>query len=100
MSDGLPIDEVARAARLARLSLTPDEQRLFARQLSDVLAYVDQVQAVETGGVPPMSHPHVAGTAERDDEARPSIDRDAVLEAAPDADRAAGVFKVPRVLAP
>jgi Asp-tRNA(Asn)/Glu-tRNA(Gln) amidotransferase C subunit len=34
----------------------------------------------------------------RDDLVRPSIERDAVLASAPEADAAAGLFKVPRVL--
>jgi Asp-tRNA(Asn)/Glu-tRNA(Gln) amidotransferase C subunit len=34
----------------------------------------------------------------REDEPRPSLDRDDVLSQAPAADRAAGLFKVPRVL--
>jgi Asp-tRNA(Asn)/Glu-tRNA(Gln) amidotransferase C subunit len=34
----------------------------------------------------------------RDDEVRPSLPREASLAAAPDADAAAGLFKVPRVI--
>jgi aspartyl-tRNA(Asn)/glutamyl-tRNA(Gln) amidotransferase subunit C len=98
MSDGLPTDEIARAARLARLTLTEDEQHLFARQLAEILGYVEQIQSVDTAGVEPMSHPHAAGLPERADDIRPSLDRDAVLDRAPDADRAGGYFKVPRVL--
>lgn len=98
MSDGLPIDAVARAARLARLTLEAGEQALYARQLAQILDYVAQVQAVDTTGVPPMAQPPAAATAGRDDEVTASLDRDAVMAAAPDVDRAGGFFKVPRVL--
>lgn len=98
MPDRLPTSEIARAARLARLTLTEDEQQQFATQLTEVLGYVEQIQAVDTDGVQPMSHPHAAGLVERADDVRPSLDRDAALGGAPEADREAGYFKVPRVL--
>ena len=89
--------DVERVARLARLELTTDEKELFARQLAEILAYAEQIQRVPTEGVPPTSH---AGDAAmmRDDEVRPSLPRDASLASGPDADVAAGLFKVPRVL--
>ena len=98
MSDGLPNDAVARAAWLARLTLGADEQALYARQLAQILDYVAQVQAVDTTGVPPMAQPAACATEGRDDTVTPSLDRDAVLAEAPDPDREAGFFKVPRVL--
>lgn len=98
MPDALPLAEVERLARLARLALTDGETQLFARQLADILGYVEQVQAIDTTGVPPTSHPQVTGTAQRADAVRPSLDREAALDAAPDPDRDAGFFKVPRVL--
>jgi aspartyl-tRNA(Asn)/glutamyl-tRNA(Gln) amidotransferase subunit C len=91
---------IDRLARLARLALTAGERDLVARQFADILGYVAQVQAVDTDGVPPMSHPHVEGTATRADALQPSLDREVALGAAPDADRDAGFFKVPRVLGP
>jgi aspartyl-tRNA(Asn)/glutamyl-tRNA(Gln) amidotransferase subunit C len=96
-ADFTPADLV-RVARLARLDLTPEEQDLFARQLAEFLAYARQVQDVETRDVPPTSHPTGAACPVRDDLVRPSIERDAVLASAPEADAAAGLFKVPRVL--
>ena len=49
-------DDVERVAQLARLELTADEKDLFPRQLSDILAYAEQVGAVDTAGVAPTSH--------------------------------------------
>lgn len=47
--------QVAHIAHLARLSLTEAELDTFTRQLSDILAYVDRLQAVDTTDVPPTS---------------------------------------------
>lgn len=91
-------DDVARIAHLARLALTSDELQLFARQLAGILAYAEQLQEIDTNGVPPTSHPLALTAALREDEVRPSLPRDEALAAAPEADTAAGLFKVPRVL--
>lgn len=91
-------DDLARVAQLARVALRPDEQQLFAQQLARVLAYAEQVQDVDTAGVPPTSHPTGARSPFRDDAVGPSLPRDEALAQAPDADTSAGLFKVPRVL--
>lgn len=43
--------EVEHIAKLARLGLTEAEQERFASQLSSILDYVDQLQAVDTRGI-------------------------------------------------
>lgn len=98
MSGRFTPDDLRRVARLARLALTEDEERLFARQLDTFLAFADQVQGIDTEDVPPMSHPAGGAAAMRDDHPEPSLPRDIALAAAPDADRTAGLFKVPRVI--
>jgi aspartyl-tRNA(Asn)/glutamyl-tRNA(Gln) amidotransferase subunit C len=91
-------DDVDRIAQLARLALTSEERTLFTRQLADILAYAEQVQAVDTAGIPPTSHACASTESLRDDIDRPGLARDEALDAAPEADRVAGLFKVPRVL--
>ena len=76
---------------------------LFAGQLTAFLAYADQVQLVDTSGIdapdlPSSAVAKLGGIAGREDAPAPSLDRDVVLSQAPAADRAAGIFKVPRVL--
>jgi aspartyl-tRNA(Asn)/glutamyl-tRNA(Gln) amidotransferase subunit C len=91
--------DVARIARLARLQLTAEETTRFAAQLGRILAYAEQVQQVDTTHVPPLLHPFPDDVPhDREDEARPPLPRDAALGNAPDADRAAGLFRVPRVI--
>jgi aspartyl-tRNA(Asn)/glutamyl-tRNA(Gln) amidotransferase subunit C len=92
MTDTFSRGDVERVAHLARLELNAEEKDLFARQLAGILAYAEQIQRVPTEGVEPTSH---AGEAAM---LQPSLPRAASLAAAPDADAAAGLFKVPRVI--
>jgi aspartyl-tRNA(Asn)/glutamyl-tRNA(Gln) amidotransferase subunit C len=98
MADTLTRADVERIAALARLELTPDEVTLFAGQLTAILAYADQVQEADTSRVPVEPAANAGDTASRDDVLVPCLDRDVLLGQAPAADRAAGLFKVPRVL--
>jgi aspartyl-tRNA(Asn)/glutamyl-tRNA(Gln) amidotransferase subunit C len=91
-------DDVARIAQLARLALTTDEMALYARQLADILGYAEQLQQVDTTGVPPTSHPLALTAALRLDEERPPLPREQSLRSAPEPDVESGLFKVPRVL--
>jgi aspartyl-tRNA(Asn)/glutamyl-tRNA(Gln) amidotransferase subunit C len=88
-------ETVEHVARLAQLSLTPEERVTFARQLDEVLAYAESIQSLDTDGVEPMSHVSGAGLL-REDRPQPSLDREKVLSSAPDA--AGGLFRVPRIL--
>ena len=92
-------DDVERIARLARLELTEHEKTLLTPQLSNFLAYAEQVQRVATAGVPPTSHPLATVSAWRDDVPQPSLDRTEAVAQAPEGDVERGLFKVPRVLA-
>ena len=98
MASTLGDADVRRIATLARLELTTDEVELFSRQLTGILAYAEEVQQVDTTGVPPTSHPLADGPHWREDEPRPSLDRSRVLSHAPGASPKAGLFKVPKVL--
>jgi aspartyl-tRNA(Asn)/glutamyl-tRNA(Gln) amidotransferase subunit C len=93
----LTIDDVERIARLANLELTSEEKHLFTRQLADILAYAEQVQAVDTTGVPATAHVNAHGV-ERDDAPKPSLPVSDAVANAPDAATAAGLFRVPRVI--
>jgi aspartyl-tRNA(Asn)/glutamyl-tRNA(Gln) amidotransferase subunit C len=98
MPAGFTRDQVAAIAALANLELDPSETDLFARQLGDILAYADEVQQIDTTGVPPTTSVMTRYGADRPDEVRPSLDREEALANAPDAAREAGLFRVPRVI--
>lgn len=83
-------------AQLANLELSAEESAALARELEAILAYVAQLQQVDTTGVEPMSHPLVSHTPLREDAARPGFSRDAALANAPAARD--GFFEVPKIL--
>lgn len=98
MSPPLTRDEVLAIAALAHLTLTERDVELFAGQLAAILEWVEDVRQADTGDVAPTSHPLLTSTVWREDVLRPSLDRAEALRDAPDADRTAGLFRVPKVL--
>ena len=98
MASTLTRDDVLRIAELARLELTGAEVETFTRQLDEILGYAKQVQEVDTAGVSPTSHALGIDAAWREDRPAASLDLTDSLANAPQADRAAGLFKVPKVL--
>jgi len=90
--------EVQAIAALAQLELSPSEVDLFARQLGEFLAYATGVLAIDTTEVEPTAYVMTRQESDRLDEARPSLDRRAVLTGAPDPAIDAGFFRVPRVI--
>jgi aspartyl-tRNA(Asn)/glutamyl-tRNA(Gln) amidotransferase subunit C len=92
------LSDIERVARLARLDLNDDEKNVFATQLAGILAYAEQIQRVDTDGIEPTSHAPGNAVTMREDEVRPSLPRAESVAAGPDANPAAGLFKVPRVL--
>jgi aspartyl-tRNA(Asn)/glutamyl-tRNA(Gln) amidotransferase subunit C len=91
-------EDVRRIARLARLTLSPEEEARFQDQLSAVLGYVEQLGELDLEGVEPMTHALAAGEAAplRADEPRPCLDPEEALANAPA--REGTWFKVPRIL--
>jgi aspartyl-tRNA(Asn)/glutamyl-tRNA(Gln) amidotransferase subunit C len=98
MASRLTRTDVLRIAELAHLELADAEVELFTKQLDDILSYAEQVQEVDTTGVSPTSHALASDAVWRDDALEPSLGHDDTFRNAPDADRTAGLFKVPRVL--
>ena len=98
MPTTLTIADVERIAALAQLELTDEEKRLFTRQLADILAYAEQVQAIDTSGVPATAYVSATQGTERDDEPRACLPVEEAIANAPDAAADAGLFRVPRVI--
>lgn len=90
-------EEAARVAALAKLEMTGEELDRAASELAAILDYVEQLAEVDTSGVV-LGPRSTDATPLRADEPRPSLDRVDVFANAPDADRDAGLFRVPRVL--
>jgi len=82
---------------LARIDLSPDEETRFAEQLGRIVEYGEQLTDLDTEGIAPTNSVVPDGrTKLRADEPGPSLDRDAILAEAPDAEK--GFFKVPKVV--
>jgi aspartyl-tRNA(Asn)/glutamyl-tRNA(Gln) amidotransferase subunit C len=94
---GLSIADVERVAALAQIELTDAEKQLFTRQLADILHYAEQIQALDTTGVPATAHVNAA-QHERADELQPSLTIEDALTAAPDAAPDGRLFRVPKVI--
>ena len=94
----LTIADVERIAALAHLELTDDEKQLFRRQLADILSYAEQLQAIDTTGVPATAHVGSGLGVERPDQPAASLSIEDALANAPDAANEAGLFRVPRVI--
>lgn len=88
--------DVERIAHLARLHITPEETQHTLAQLNDIFTMIEQIQAVDTTGIAPMSHP-LGGTQRlREDAVTDGDVRDAAQRNAPAAQD--GLFLVPRVV--
>jgi aspartyl-tRNA(Asn)/glutamyl-tRNA(Gln) amidotransferase subunit C len=90
-------EEVRRIARLAKLTLAPDEEARLSGQLSRILDAMDELAALDAEPDPPAARAAKA-TALRPDLVRAGIPREEALAAAPDADPESGTFRVPAVL--
>jgi aspartyl-tRNA(Asn)/glutamyl-tRNA(Gln) amidotransferase subunit C len=88
--------EVEHIAKLARLELGEDEKGTFARQLSAILTYMDELKTLDTSGVEPTATGPLKENVFRDDDVRPSLTQEKALMNAPD--QADGFFRVPRIL--
>jgi aspartyl-tRNA(Asn)/glutamyl-tRNA(Gln) amidotransferase subunit C len=94
----LTVQEVERIAALAHLELTEEDKHLLARQLTDILSYAQQVQELDTTGVPATAHINADLRAEREDVPRGSLSVETALQNAPDGAQDVGLFRVPRVI--
>ena len=54
----LSLNDVEKIARLARLSLNDTEKQQSLSELNDIFDLAAQMQAVDTDGIEPMTHPH------------------------------------------
>jgi aspartyl-tRNA(Asn)/glutamyl-tRNA(Gln) amidotransferase subunit C len=88
----LTADEVRHVAELAKLALSDAEVDAYAGQLSEILAYAEQVQEVDTSSVPPTPYILPLVNVMAEDLPRPGFDNVTALSNAPD--REDGYFRV------
>jgi aspartyl-tRNA(Asn)/glutamyl-tRNA(Gln) amidotransferase subunit C len=101
---GVTIEDVRRVAELANLELTAEEEPRMQRDLNAILGHIAQLNELNTVGIPAMAQVgevlggvlDAVGVSLRPDVVRPSLDRAAVMAAAPESD--GRFFKVPKVI--
>jgi aspartyl-tRNA(Asn)/glutamyl-tRNA(Gln) amidotransferase subunit C len=89
-------EQVARVAYLARLSLTPEETKMMAEQLSSVLKHFEEVSKIDTAGIEPLLTPTDMEPFWREDKAENWENAEVALKNAPEA--VGNLFKVPPVV--
>lgn len=89
-------ETVLHVAHLARLELESDAISIFARQMADILDYVDQLNRLDTTGIEPTFHVLPITNVLRDDTPGSHLEREQALANAPDRDE--GCFLVPIVV--
>lgn len=75
--------DLEKVALLARLTLTEEELATMTPQVTAILDYVDQLNAVNTDGVEPMAHAVELRNVLREDLRRTSLPRESALANAP-----------------
>ena len=88
--------EIENLATLARIAIDDSTINEVSERLGSVLELVDQLQAADTSGVDPMSHPMQATQRLREDEVKELNQREALQATAPDTED--GLFLVPKVI--
>jgi aspartyl-tRNA(Asn)/glutamyl-tRNA(Gln) amidotransferase subunit C len=98
MASDLDLARLRHIAELAELSLSAEEEARLAGEIGRIVAYVAELDAVDTTDVPPTAH--VAGIEPtrsedgwREDVVKPGLAHDDALAAAPHAEH--GGFAVP-----
>jgi aspartyl-tRNA(Asn)/glutamyl-tRNA(Gln) amidotransferase subunit C len=87
MSDSIDRRTVEQVARLAKIHLPDDQLEPAATQLAEILEYVGQLESIDLpDDVEPFFGAIESVNAIRDDSVHPSVDRDLILENAPDTD--------------
>lgn len=89
-------EEVMHMAQLSRLETTAEEQETFARQLGDILGYMDVLAQVETTDVEPLYSPVLHPCSLREDRCHNLRSVEQVLSNAPETD--GHTFIVPRIV--
>lgn len=90
------VKDVEHIAKLARLQFSEQEKQEFTHQLNEILAYVEQLNTLETDGVEPLSHVVELKNVVREDQVKPGLTNEEALQNVPA--RSDKFFRVPKVI--
>ena len=88
--------DIEKIAHLARLAIAEEDIPRYARELSNILQMVEQMNGVDTRTVVPMAHPMEAGQRLRSDQVTETDQREQFQAIAPQVE--AGLYLVPKVI--
>lgn len=88
--------DVQYIANLARLQVTDEEAKSYAKDMSSILEYMELLNEVDTSSVAPLEHVIDLDSRFRKDEAKEPLSHEDALKNAPDAD--SDYFRVPKVI--
>ncbi len=88
--------DVEYVAHLGRLELAPEEIDLYTQQLDRILAYMDQLNSLDTTGIEPTTHAIPMTNVLRQDEVRQNFQVEEAVGNAPE--RVGPFFKVPPII--
>lgn len=88
--------DIAKVASLARLKITPEEQKTFAPQLESIFDHFEKIASIDTEGVEPLVTPTDMEVVYRDDVVHPFEAAKEILEQAPE--KMGNLYKVPPVV--
>ena len=91
-----PEIDIKYVAHLARLHLTPDEEKKLGAQLGNILGYIEKLNQLDISGVEPTAHAVPMVNVTRPDEIHPSLPHEEALCNAPA--QANGLFMVPKIV--
>jgi aspartyl-tRNA(Asn)/glutamyl-tRNA(Gln) amidotransferase subunit C len=92
----LTLDDVKRIAQLARIDIAADEAGEVLTRMTGIFGLIEEMQAVDTDGVEPMSHAQDVMLRLRNDEVT-EADQHALFQSiAPQVE--AGLYLVPKVI--
>ena len=87
---------VKYVAHLARLALTPEEEKQLGAQLGNILGYIEKLRELDVSGVEPTAHAVPMVNVTRADEVQPSLSHEEALRNAPK--KSGGLFVVPKIV--
>lgn len=88
--------DVKYVAHLARLALSPDEEKQLGAQLGSILGYIEKLRELDVTNVEPTAHAVPLVNVTRADAVQPSLPHDEALRNAPR--KAGGLFIVPKIV--
>jgi len=88
--------DVEKIAYLARLGIDAADVPEYARNLTDILAFVEQLNTADTAGAEPLAHPLEAAQRLRPDTVTETDERENFQQVAPQTE--AGLYLVPKVI--